>query len=91
LADIRLSAYLLKTLIRSTGTPQNPINEVLVDGKVILTNHDNPLDFVEAFHGQFKAALIPGLPRFCGGLAGYFGYDTIRYIEPRLANSCPKG
>jgi anthranilate synthase component 1 len=61
-----------------------------VDGKVTHTNHDNPLDFVEAFHSQFKAALLPGLPRFCGGLAGYFGYDTIRYIEPRLANSCPK-
>jgi anthranilate synthase component 1 len=28
-------------------------------------------------------ALRPGLPRFCGGLAGYFGYDTVRYIEPR--------
>jgi anthranilate synthase component 1 len=26
-----------------------------------------------------------GLPRFCGGLAGYFGYDTVRHIEPKLA------
>ena len=28
----------------------------------------------------------PGLPRFCGGLAGYFGYDTVRYIERKLAH-----
>ena len=27
------------------------------------------------------------MPRFCGGLAGYFGYDTVRHIETRLAHS----
>ena len=31
----------------------------------------------------------PGLPRFCGGLAGYFGYDAVRYIEKKLAHSAP--
>jgi anthranilate synthase component 1 len=31
-----------------------------------------------------RAAIRPGLPRFCGGLAGYFGYDLVRFIEPRL-------
>ena len=79
-----------KTLIRSRGTAQSPINEVVTDGIVVETNFDNPLDFVETYHAKFKAALLSGLPRFCGGLAGYFGYDTIRYIEPRLANSAPK-
>ena len=79
-----------KTLIRSTGTAQNPLNEVVTNGVVVETNTDNPLDFVEAYHAKFKAALLSGLPRFCGGLAGYFGYDTIRYIEPRLANTTPK-
>jgi anthranilate synthase component 1 len=34
-------------------------------------------------------ALRPGLPRFCGGLAGYFGYDAVRYIEKKLEKSCP--
>ena len=34
-------------------------------------------------------ALRPGLPRFCGGLAGYFGYDTVRHIEKKLEKSCP--
>jgi len=38
----------------------------------------DPLAFVEQFLGRFKAAVVPGLPRFAGGLAGYFGYDTVR-------------
>ena len=46
---------------------------------------DNPLDFISEYQSRFKVASLPGLPRFCGGLAGYFGYETIRYIEPRLA------
>ena len=48
--------------------------------------HDDPLRFVEQYHARFKAAPQAGLPRFCGGLVGYFGYDTVRYIERRLAN-----
>ena len=39
------------------------------------------------FAQRFRAAPLPGLPRFCGGLAGYFGYDTVRHIETRLAHS----
>jgi anthranilate synthase component 1 len=48
-------------------------------------NADNPLDFIKNYQSHFKVAPLPGLPRFTGGLAGYFGYDTVRYIEPRLA------
>jgi anthranilate synthase component 1 len=58
---------------------------VLFNDQVIETNHDNPLNFVDAYFKRFKVAVQPGLPRFCGGLAGYFGYDTVRYIESRLA------
>ena len=46
---------------------------------------DDPLAFVESYLQKFKVATDPRLPRFCGGLVGYFGYDTIRYIEKRLA------
>jgi len=74
-----------KTLLRTAGTPNAPLTEVVTDGKVVESNHDNPLDFVDAYFKRFKVALQPGLPRFCGGLAGYFGYDTVRYIESRLA------
>jgi anthranilate synthase component 1 len=48
---------------------------------------DNPLDFIRDYQTRFKVASLPGLPRFCGGLAGYFGYETIRYIEPRLTKT----
>ena len=34
--------------------------------------------------------MLPGMPRFCGGLAGYFGYDTVRHIEKRLADTAPR-
>jgi anthranilate synthase component 1 len=74
-----------KTVLRTVGTPAAPTTEVLLNDVVIETNHDNPLDFVDAYFKRFKVAVQPGLPRFCGGLAGYFGYDTVRYIESRLA------
>ena len=48
----------------------------------------DPLQWIESYHRQFKTPDLPGLPRFTGGLVGYFGYDTIRYIEPRLSH-CP--
>ncbi len=47
---------------------------------------DDPLTFIEDFQQRFKVPELPGLPRFSGGLVGYFGYDTIGYIEPRLYN-----
>ena len=74
-----------KTVLRTVGTPTTPTTEVLLNHAVIETNYDNPLDFIDAYFKRFKVAVPPGLPRFCGGLAGYFGYDTVRYIESRLA------
>ncbi len=74
-----------RTLLRSVGNPELPRNEVVLDDKIIETNQDNPLDFIDAYFKRFKVAPQTNLPRFCGGLAGYFGYDTVRYIEKRLA------
>lgn len=45
----------------------------------------DPLAFVESYLSCFKVAPYPGLPRFCGGLVGYFAYDAVRYIEHKLA------
>ena len=45
----------------------------------------DPLAFVREFLSRYRVAELPGLPRFCGGLVGYFGYDTVRWIEPRLS------
>ena len=78
-----------RTLIRSSGFGASQRTEVVTDGQVVETSADNPLDFIAAYQKRFKVALRPGLPRFCGGLAGYFGYDAVRYIEPKLAHSCP--
>ena len=48
---------------------------------------DNPLEWVRTFQKEeFNVPELSYLPRFNGGLVGYFGYDTVRYIEPRLAN-----
>ncbi|MCC7547350.1 MAG: anthranilate synthase component I [Burkholderiales bacterium] len=57
------------------------------DQIVQQAEHADPLEYVRAFQARYKAALPEGLPRFCGGLVGIFGYDTVRYIEPRLAHA----
>jgi len=58
----------------------------VIDGEQVSTElSDDPLAFIKQFQAQFKVAPLSDLPRFTGGLAGYFGYDTVRYIEPRLA------
>ena len=69
-----------RTLLRATDGR----TEVVTDGRVVETHEGNPLDFIADYQGRFKVALSPGLPRFCGGLAGYFGYEAVRYMEPRL-------
>ncbi len=48
----------------------------------------DPLAWIESFQARFRVADHPGMPRFTGGLVGYFGYDTVRYIERRLG-TCP--
>ena len=76
-----------RTMLRASAFA----TEVLTDGKVVETHQGNPLDFIAAYQQRFKVALRPGLPRFCGGLAGYFGYDAVRYIEPKLAATWKDG
>jgi anthranilate synthase component 1 len=76
-----------RTLLRATGT----VCEVVSDGEVVERHEGNPLDFIDRFQERLKPAVSGGLPRFCGGLAGYFGYDTVRCIEPKLANVQKQG
>ncbi len=76
-----------RTLLRATGFR----TEVVTDGAVVEVNDGNPLDFIAAYQQRFKVALRPGMPRFCGGLAGYFGYEAVRCIEPRLAKTRKPG
>ena len=78
-----------RTLLRSSGFGPDAKTEVVTDGIVVETSRINPLDFIAQYQQRFKVALQPGMPRFCGGLAGYFGYDAVRYIEKKLEKSCP--
>ena len=78
-----------RTLLRASGFGTDAKTEVVTDGVVVETASGNPLDFIAEYQKRFKVALRPGLPRFCGGLAGYFGYDAVRYIEKKLEASCP--
>ena len=51
------------------------------NGEIIEQYDGNPLTFIEAFHQRFRTPDIPNLPRFTGGLVGYFGYETIYNFE----------
>ncbi len=73
--------------IRARGTEI----EVRDPRQVLEHHHGDPLAFVETFMRRYRAAPWPGLPRFCGGLAGLFGYDIVRNIEPRLAAGARDG
>lgn len=75
-----------RTVLKVTG------HQVTVecDGEVIeSTEVADPLEYVAQFQQRYRAPDLDALPRFNGGLVGYFGYDCVRYVEPKLANSCP--
>lgn len=59
--------------------------EVRTEGELVEEAcSEDPLQWIEAFQARYRTPDLEGLPRFGGGLVGYFGYDTVRYIEPRL-------
>jgi anthranilate synthase component 1 len=70
-----------KVRLRAHGTSI----EVEDDGGITERHEGDPLAFINDFMRRYKVALRPDLPRFCGGLAGMFGYDIVRHIETRLA------
>jgi anthranilate synthase component I len=76
-----------RTVLRAYG------NRVQIerDGKVVESfESDDPLAFVETFKARYRAPELDNLPRFTGGLVGYFGYDCVRYVEPHLRESTPE-
>jgi anthranilate synthase component 1 len=46
--------------------------------------YQDPLAYIDEYLASFRAAPLTASLRFAGGVAGYFGYETVRYIEPRL-------
>jgi len=71
-----------RTRIRVTG---NQI-ELIEEGQTRCIEHSDPLQWIQEYHAWFHIPKLEGLPRFTGGLVGYFGYDTVRYIEAKLRN-----
>jgi len=60
--------------------------QTITDNKIVETiESDDPLGWIENYQQEFNAYAPEGMPRFSGGLVGYFGYETVGYIEPRLA------
>lgn len=70
-----------QTLLRASAFN----TEIVSNGQVVERHAGNPLDFLAEYQARLKVYVPPGFPRFSGGLAGYFGYDTVRYVEQRLA------
>lgn len=85
----RFGRYSIIGLPAKTRIVANDFSVQVMQGDEVLERHEdtNPLDFVKTFQSRYKTPPYEGLPRFTGGLAGYFGYETIRYIEKRLAGS----
>jgi anthranilate synthase component 1 len=79
------------------GLPAKTIITVRGDNIVVTVNGEvteqeqteDPLTFIEDFQARYQVAENEDLPRFYGGLVGYFGYDTMRYVEKRLRDSTP--
>jgi anthranilate synthase component 1 len=76
---------------RTVMTARGNMVTVSIDGAITEQyEYANPYHFVDKFKARYRVPELEGLPRFHGGLVGYFGYDTVRYVEPRLAHSTPK-
>jgi anthranilate synthase component 1 len=60
---------------------------VIEDGSLVETREvADPLAEVEKLRAQYRVPRLPDLPAFTGGLVGYFGFETVGYAEPRLAD-----
>ncbi|WP_019894854.1 anthranilate synthase component I [Hydrogenovibrio halophilus] len=69
------------------------VYDLNASGEETLTEQQStrdPLAWLEAFQARFKVPKKTGLPVFTGGLVGYFGYDSIEYVEPRLRDTTPE-
>ena len=73
-----------RDLIKITG------NTISLESNGVVTETiqaTEPLKWVHNYVSAFKMPEVEGLPRFTGGLVGYFGYETIHYIEPKVADT----
>jgi len=85
----RFGRYSFIGLSSPTRIVVNAHQVLVLTGNRIAEREDdtNPLEFIGKFIKRFRAAPSTGLPRFCGGLVGCFGYDTVRYVETKLTRT----
>ncbi len=85
----RFGRYSIIGLPAKTRIVANGTKVEVREGDTVIESveNTNPLDFIKNYQARFKTPPYQGLPRFTGGLAGYFSYETVRYIEKRLANT----
>lgn len=74
------------TIVRVTGSTLQ-----LEQNGAVLESHtlDDPFAWISEFQSRYRIPELSNLPRFNGGLVGYFGYDTVRYVERKVAHSAP--
>jgi len=85
----RFGRYSIIGLAAQTRIVVNGHQVLVLTGNRVAEREDdtNPLDFIGKFMQRFRAPPSSGLPRFCGGLVGCFGYDTVRYVETKLTRT----
>ncbi|TVO56002.1 anthranilate synthase component I [Denitromonas halophila] len=85
----RFGRYSMIGLAANTRIEVYGRSALLLTGNRLVERRDygDPLNYVAEFMERIKVPPNDGLPRFAGGLVGCFGYDTVRYIEPRLAGT----
>lgn len=88
----RFGRYSMIGLAASSRIEVYGRSALLLTGNRLIERRDygDPLNFIAEFMNRIKVPPRQNLPRFCGGLVGCFGYDTVRYIEPKLAQAAAK-
>jgi len=72
--------------VRRVATFRGHTLQIHDHGQLFETREvDDPFAEVEALRAAYAVPKLDGLPGFTGGLVGWFGFECIGYIEPRLA------
>ncbi len=64
----------------------NHMAEVISKDDTVNEIIDNPVQFLSKIMEEYKTPRLKNKPNLTGGLVGYFGYDTVRYMEKKLVN-----
>ena len=60
--------------------------EIRTGDKIETKEVEQPIAFLKERMAAYRSPVLEGAPNFTGGLIGYFGYDTVRYMEKKLTH-----